>query len=96
MPKEPLVLSNEIIAGIEFRRCSKCRELKPRIKNGVFGVSGNTRWVDSDNKNWQGKKCAKCHSSDVNHRRLSKRHRNKDFRLRDNAKRRKYYARTGK
>lgn len=95
MAKEPLVLSNELIKGIEFRRCTKCREEKPRIKNGTQ-TSGAARWVDTDNRQWKGKVCAQCYSDHVNKVRLTKRRRNKDFRLRDNSKRRSYYARTGK
>lgn len=95
MAKEPLVLSNEIITNVEFRRCKVCREEKPRLKNGTK-PNGDARYVDTNNRAWMGKRCAQCHSDQVNRRRLTKRHRNKDFRLRDNSKRRSYYARTGK
>lgn len=95
MSKEPLVLTNDVIANVEFRRCKVCREEKPRLKNGVL-ANGNARWVDTNNSPWSGKTCPQCFSDYVNKRRLAKRRRNKDFRLRDNAKRRKYYARTGR
>ena len=57
---------------IETKQCKKCKEYKPRIRDGSYN-GRDKRWRGTDGKLWNGQKCSVCHKEDVNERLRKKR-----------------------
>lgn len=55
-------MSEEVKTEVNLRHCRECGVLKKRILVGKFPDGKNNRYLDENNKLWNGLKCADCQS----------------------------------
>lgn len=62
MENVKIVDNNEKLLSIEFAPCKKCKEEKARIVGGLYPNGKDTKYVDQNDRQWNGRLCPDCHN----------------------------------